>query len=110
MKKEFSNNSVNVFGKTLFHYVPDIMRYIDEIRDARTREYYSMRYLIISEMLMFLSEGKSQRYTETAYKDSKYLDNINMLINENIQKIPDAEIYTNVFSKIGKDEFKKIST
>lgn len=25
------------------------------------------------EVLMFLSEGKSQRFTETAYKDNKYL-------------------------------------
>ena len=36
-------------------------------------------------MLMFLSEGKSQRFTETAYTDSAYLENINKLI-ENIKE------------------------
>ena len=29
------------------------------------------------EMLMFLSEGKSQRFTETAFEETKYLENIN---------------------------------
>lgn len=66
-----------------------------------------MRYLIMSEMLMFLSEGKSQRFTETAYEDTKYLENIGKIIKENIRKIPDAEIYTNVFSRIEKEEIEK---
>ena len=33
----------------------------------------------MSEMTMFLSEGKSQRFTETAYNDSAYLENINQV-------------------------------
>ena len=61
MKKIFSQNTTEVFTKTLFHYVPEILKYIDEIRDPRKKYCYSMKYLIISEMLMFLSEGKSQR-------------------------------------------------
>ena len=61
----------------------------------------------MSEMLMFLSEGKSQRFTETAYKDNKYLENIGKIIKEDIRKIPDAEIYTNVFSRIEKEEIEK---
>ncbi len=56
-----------------------------------------MKYLIISEMSMFLSEGKSQRFTETAFGNMKYLENISKIIKE---KVPDAEIYTNVFSRI----------
>ncbi len=104
MKEEFSKNPVETFGKTLFHYVPSIMKYIDEIKDERKRKNYSMRYLIISEMMMFLSEGKSQRYTETAYEETNYLENINKLINGKIEKTPDAEIYTNVFKKIEKEE------
>ena len=75
MKKEFSRNTTEVFMKTIFHYVPEILKYIDEIRDPRKRNEYSMRYLIMSEILMFLSEGKSQRFTENAYKDSKYMEN-----------------------------------
>ena len=63
MKKIFSQNTTEVFTKTLFHYVPEILKYIDEIRDPRKKYCYSMKYLIISEMLMFLSEGKSQRFT-----------------------------------------------
>lgn len=31
----------------------------------------------MSEMLMFLSEGNSQRFTETAFEETKYLENIN---------------------------------
>lgn len=104
MNKLFSKNMVEIFGKALFHYVPDIMKYIDEIKDERARKYYSMRYLFTSEMIMFLSEGKSQRFTETAYTDSNYLKNINQLIKEDICKIPDAEIYTNVFKNINKEE------
>ena len=57
-KKFFRTKQVN---NTLFHYVPEILKYIDEIKDPRKRDYYSMRYLIMSEMLMFLSEGRSLR-------------------------------------------------
>ena len=64
-----------------------------------------MKYLIISEMLMFLSEGKSQRFTETAFEDTKYLENISKIIKEKVQ---DAEIYTNVFSRIEKEEIEKL--
>ena len=91
MNKGFSKNTVEIFGKTLFHYIPDIMKYIDEIQDMRKKKYYMMRYLFMSEMTMFLSEGKSQRFTETAYNDSAYLENINELTGESINKIPDAD-------------------
>lgn len=107
MKKEFSKNATEVFTKVLFHYVPDIMKNIDEIKDLRRTKEYSMRYLIMSEKLMLLSEGKSQRFTETAYKDTNYLENINKIISEKVTKIPDAEIYTNVFSRIGTEEIEK---
>lgn len=107
MKQEFSKNTTEVFTKTIFHYVPKILKYIDEIKDPRKTYEYSMRYLIMSEMLMFLSEGKSQRFTETAYKDTKYLENISKMIKEEVKKIPDAEIYTDVFSKIEKEEIEK---
>ena len=108
MKEEISKNTTQVFTKTLFHYVPEILKYIDEIKEPRKYYDYSMRYLIVSEMLMFLSEGKSQRFTETAFNDTKYLENINKIINENVQKIPDAEIYTNVFSKIETSEIEQL--
>ena len=107
MKKEFSKNTTEVFAKTIFHYVPEILKYIDEIKEPRKRHEYSMRYLIMSEMLMFLSEGKSQRFTETAFEETKYLENISKITKEEIKKIPDAEIYTNVFSRIEKEEMEK---
>ena len=107
MKKEFSKNTTEVFAKTIFHYVPEILKYIDEIKDPRKRDYYSMRYLIMSEILMFLSEGRSQRFTETAYTDTNYLENISKIIKEDIRKIPDAEIYTDVFSRIETEEIQK---
>ena len=107
MKKEFSKNTTEIFAKTMFHYVPNILKYIDEIKDPRKRYDYSMRYLIISEMSMFLSEGRSQRFTETAYTDTKYLENIEKILKEDIRKIPDAEIYTDVFSRIEKEEIEK---
>lgn len=107
MKKNFSRNTTEVFAKTIFHYVPEILKYIDEIKEKRKRINYSMRYLFFSEMLMFLSEGRSQRFTETAFEDTKYLKNIEKLIKEDVKKIPDAEIYTNVFSKINKKEIEK---
>ena len=107
MKKEFSKNTTEVFAKTIFHNIPEILKYIDEIKEARKSPYYSMRYLIMSEMVMFLSEGKSQRFTETAYKDTKYLENISKIIQEKVENTPDAEIYTNVFSKIEKEEIEK---
>lgn len=107
MKKEFSKNTTEVFTKTIFHYIPKILKYIDEIKDPRKRFDYSMRYLIISEMLMFLSEGRSQRFTETAYTETNYLENISKIIKEKVTKVPDAEIYTNVFSRIKKEEIEK---
>ena len=55
MKREFSKNTTELFAKTVFHYVPEILRYIDEIKDLRRDCDYPMRYLIFSEMLMFLS-------------------------------------------------------
>ena len=97
-----------VFAKTIFHYVPEMLKYIDEISDPRKRHDYTMRYLIMSEMLMFLSEGKSQRFTETAFKDTKYLENMSNIIQEKVESIPDAEIYTNVFSRIEKEEIEKL--
>ena len=107
MKKEFSKNTTEVFTKSLFHFVPKILEYIDEIKEERKRQEYSMRYLIMSEVIMFLSEGRSQRFTETAYKDTKYLENISKIIKEKVKKIPDAEIYTNVFEKIETEEIEK---
>ena len=107
MKKNFSRNTTEVFAKTIFHYVPEILKYIDEINDPRKTHDYSMRYLIISEMLMFLSEGRSQRFTETAFEDTKYLENISRLIKEKVDKVPDAEIYTDVFSKIEKQDIEQ---
>ena len=108
MKKEFSKNTTQVFTKTIFHYVPRLLKYIEEIKEPRKRHNYSMRYLIMSEMLMFLSEGKSQRFTETAYKNTKYLENMSKIIQEKVESIPDAEIYTNVFSRIEKEEIEKL--
>ena len=107
MKKNFSKNTTQVFTKTIFHYIPEILKYIDEIKDPRKTYDYSMRYLIMSEMLMFLSEGKSQRFTETAFEDTKYLKNISKIIREKVEKVPDAEIYTDVFSRIEKEEIEK---
>ena len=106
MKKEFSNNTTEVFTKIIFHYIPEILKYIDEIKDPRKDWDYSMRYLIFSEMLMFLSEGKSQRFTETAYTDSNYLENIGKMIKEDIKKVPDAEVYTDVFSRISEKDIE----
>ncbi len=107
MKQEFSKNTTEVFMKTIFHYIPEIRKYIDEIKDPRKRKYYTMRYLIISEMLMFLGEGRSQRFTETAYNDTKYLENIGKIIKEEVKKVPDAEIYTDVFSRIEKEDIEE---
>lgn len=106
MKQEFSKNTTEVFAKTIFHYVPEIRKYIDEIKDPRTRKDYSMRYVVMSEMLMFMGEGRSQRFTETAYNDSKYLENIGKIIKEDVKRVPDAEIYTNVFSRIEKEDIE----
>lgn len=106
MKREFSKNTTEVFTKTILHYVPEILKYIDEIKDPRKGFDYSMRYLVISEMLMFLSEGRSQRFTETAYLDTKYLENVSKIIKEEVKKIPDAEIYTDVFSRIETKEIE----
>ena len=100
MKKEFSKNTTEVFTKTIFHYIPEILKYIDEIKDPRKDCDYSMRYLIFSEMLMFLSEGRSQRFIETAFEDTNYLENMQRIIKENVKRVPDSEIYTNVFSKV----------
>ena len=100
MKKEFSKNTTEVFTKTIFHYIPKILKYIDEIKDPRKNWDYSMRYLIFSEMLMFLSEGKSQRFIETAFEDTNYFENIGKIIKEDINSVPDSEIYTDVFSRI----------
>ena len=108
MKKEFSKNTTEVFAKTIFHYVPELLKYIDEICEPRKRNNYSMRYLIMSEMLMFLSEGKSQRFTEKAFENTKYLENMSNIIQEKVESIPDAEIYTNVFSRIEKEEIEKL--
>ena len=55
---------------------------------------------------MFLSEGRSQRFTETAYNETKYLENINKITKTKLEKIPDAEIYTNVFKTINKEEIE----
>ena len=108
MKRNFSKNTTQVFAKTIFHYIPEILKYIDEIKEPRKTYDYSMRYLIMSEMLMFLSEGRSQRFTETAFEDSKYLENISKIIKEKVEKIPDAEIYTDVFSRIEKQDIEQL--
>lgn len=86
MKKEFSKNTTEVFTKTIFHCIPRLLKYIDEIKEPRKRYEYSMRYLIMSEMLMFLSKGKSQRFTETAFEETKYLENISKITKEEIKR------------------------
>ena len=34
---------------------------------------------------MFLSEGRSQRFTETAYNETKYLENINKITKTKLE-------------------------
>ena len=68
MKKEFSKNTIEIFAKTMFHYIPEILKYIDE---------------------------------------TKYLENIAKIIKNKVEKIPDSEIYTNVFSRIDKEKVEK---
>ena len=46
MNKGFSKNTVEIFGKTLFHYIPDIIKYIDEIQDMRKKKYYTTRFYL----------------------------------------------------------------
>ena len=104
MKKEFSNNTLEVFTKVLFHNIPNILTYIDEIPDRRQGPDYSMRYVTMSEMLMFLSEGRSQRFTETAFKEEMFYKNMEKIIQEKVTKVPDSEIYTNTFSRIEQEE------
>ena len=43
MKKNFSGNTTQVFTKTIFHYIPEILKYIDEIKDPKKTYDYSMR-------------------------------------------------------------------
>ncbi len=43
MKKISTQNTTEVFAKTLFHYVPEILKYIDEIKDPRKKYCYSMK-------------------------------------------------------------------
>lgn len=107
MKKEFSDNAVELFAKTLFHYVPNILSYINEIKDPRKSCTYKMNYLIMSEMCMFSSAGGSQRFTQTAFKDNNFLENISRLTKDEVlDKVPDAEIYTNVFKNIKQKEIE----
>ena len=40
VKKGFSKNLTEMFSKTMFHNVPNILKYIDEIEDKRKREQY----------------------------------------------------------------------
>ena len=44
MKKEFFTNTTEVFAKTIFHYVPEILKHIDEIKEPRKGPDYSMRF------------------------------------------------------------------
>ena len=114
MKKGFSKNTVEIFGKTVFHYVPDIMKYIDEIQDIRKRKHYTMRYLIMSEMLMFFSEGKFQKahyeiskewLSETREgKTSWYLSMLDLKLVANGMAISIMnEMINNEDKKTGKD-------
>ena len=96
-EKNFLTNTTEVFAKTIFHYVPEILKDIDEINDPRKRYDYSMRYLIMSEILMFFSEGKSQRFTETAYKDNKYLKNIGKIKRRDKKSTRCRNIYKCIF-------------
>ena len=54
MKQGFSKNTLEVFAKTIFHYVPEILTYIDEIKELRKIHDNSKRYLIMSEVLKIL--------------------------------------------------------
>lgn len=108
MKKCFSNNNCESFFKTIFHYVPKVLSYVNEIKDSRKIKKYSMRYLIFSEMCMLASRGGSQRFTETAFNNENFLNNIAKIIkSQKVNKVPDAEIYTNVFKKIPEKEIEK---
>lgn len=108
MKKCFSNNNCESFFKTIFHYVPSLLSYVNEIKDNRKTKKYSMGYLTFSEMCMLASGGGSQRFTETAFNNENFLNNIAKIIkNKKVNKVPDAEIYTNVFKKIEEKEIEK---
>lgn len=107
MRNTSTKSELNVFAKVIKHNVPNFKEIIREIPDPRKKKKYSLEYLIMSELMMFMSGGGSQRYTERAYNDSNYLKNISKLIKEKVEKIPDAEIYTDVFGRISKEEMQK---
>ena len=107
MKKEFSENTTEIFTKTTFHYIPEILKYIDEIHEPRKRKKYSMRYLIMSEIMMFLSEGKSQRFTETEYTVTKYFENIGKIGSEKNTRC--RNIYKCVFKNRGYSSVRNLN-
>lgn len=47
----------------------------------------------MSEMTMFLSEGKSQRFTETAYNDSAYTEEIESFQNKIIKHMIKSKFF-----------------
>ena len=79
-KQIFSNNAASTYIKSLSCIIPNLQKYIGEIPDQRNRCIYSMNYLIYSEILMFASGGKSQRFTEIGFKNTKFLENINKIV------------------------------
>ena len=62
----------------------------------------------MAEILNFLTNGKSQRTVETAFNEEKFLKNLSKLTGEKIEKIFDAEIFTDVFSKMEVKDFEDI--
>lgn len=48
-EKAIFKNTTEVFTKTIFRYIPQILKYIDEIKEPRKRHNYSMRYLIMQK-------------------------------------------------------------
>ena len=54
MKKDFSTNTTEVFAKTIFHYVPELLKYIDEISEPRKRHDYEKKARLLNEVFDYV--------------------------------------------------------
>lgn len=110
MKQNISSNTFKVVTKVEKHFFPDFNANIQKITDPRKDNIkYPLSVLIHTQILNFLTFGQAQRRIEKQFHTESFFKNLSRLSEtEQLEKIFDAEVLTDTFSKLKVREVEKL--
>lgn len=109
MKQNISSNTFKVVTKVENHFFPDFNFNIQKITDPRKDNIkYPLSVLIHTQILNFLAFGQAQRRIEKQFNTESFFKNLSRLSGtKRLEKIFDAEVLTDIFSRLRVKEVEE---